>query len=483
MTEPIEVDKHWLGPLRRIGSGGQGTVYELVDRNNLVYKEYSPRVASGADLDTLVRFVEFERGLPPEDRRQLTSRAAWPQYVVRDNDVVHGFVMARAPDEFQVTMAWPGGEREAVLGQVQFLLNDNDYLEARDLHVTAEFRLAFLRDVVTTLDLFHRLGITVGDLSPNNLLFSMPDPRCYFLDCDAMSLNTSTILDQVETPDWRVSDLGDEPLATTSSDNHKLALLAIRLFAGDQHTRDTHVLPKRLRHLATRALDRDPANRPPPRDWAEPIDLALRNTNTEPPPTPKRPRRPKAPIRQPAPAQVRTARRFRLRRFAGTATVIGLALFGFLMNTNSNTSTSNQPGPSAIPPPAVFSYTASIPSIPSIPSFAPPTIVLDCLPMTITGANVPADDKVVGAIDKFTCSLSKGGTDPQFNDLVPHAPLFGRTVTSVTKAANGTLRVTLRFLNLAEPTRCMRTTLTLSPVDGGYAVSGATKPAAAPGCG
>lgn len=476
-VEPVEVDRRWLGPLRRIGSGGQGTVYELVEQNHLVYKQYSPRVVDDVDVDSLVRFVEFERDLPAEDRLSLASRAAWPRYVVRDNSVVQGFVMARAPDDFQVTMAWPSGERGAVLGQVQFLLNDNDYLRARDLDVTAEFRLRFLLDVVTTLDLFHRLGITVGDLSPNNLLFTLTEPRCYFIDCDAMRVGDATILEQVETPDWRVSDLGDEPLATVASDNHKLGLLAIRLFAGDQHTRDPNVLPKRLRPLATRALDRAPASRPTAGDWAGPVEVALRNVDTEPPPKPKR-------VRKPTPRRQRT--RPRVRRFVGTAIVIGLALFGFLSNTNDNTSTPLGASPSTSQAPTVFTlprFTMSI-TIPSMPSFAPPTIDLDCLPITIVGANVTAADTVVGAVDKFVCVLSKNGdTAQQFKDLVPYAPMFGRTVTAVTKAGNGTLRVTLRFLIFTESTGCLRTVLTLSPAESGYTVSGATKPAATSGCG
>jgi hypothetical protein len=477
MTEPVEVDRRWLGPLRRIGSGGQGTVYELVEQNHLVYKQYSPRVVDDVDVDGLVRFVEFERDLPEEDRLLLASRAAWPRYVVRDDGVVQGFVMARAPDDFQVTMAWPSGERSAVLGQVQFLLNDNDYLRARDLRVTAEFRLRFLYDTAATLALFHRLGITVGDLSPNNLLFTMVEPQCYFIDCDAMRVGDATVLEQVETPDWRVSDLGDEPLATAASDNHKLGLLAIRLFAGDQHSRDTDVLPKRLRRLATRALDPNPAKRSTPEDWAGPVEMALRNVDTEPPPKPK-PRR----VRKPRPP--RQPSRPRVRQFTGTAVVVGLALFWFLMNNNdNNNSIPFQAGPSTSRPSTVFTlprFTVPI-TIPSMPSIALPTLDLDCLPVTTVGTKVAADAAVVGAIDKFMCTL--GDDDQQFKDLARYAPLFGRTVTAVTKAGNGTLRVTLRFVNFTEPTECLRTVLTLSPAESGYLVSGATKPAATSGCG
>ena len=89
---------------------------------------------------------------------------------------------------------------------------------------------------------FHRHGVAVGDLSPKNLLFSLGPPvKVYFVDCDGMRLGRS-VLPQVETPDSAVRDVNrTEELATPASDSYKLALLTLRLFAGDQSTPATRV--------------------------------------------------------------------------------------------------------------------------------------------------------------------------------------------------------------------------------------------------
>ncbi|HEX4701433.1 MAG TPA: hypothetical protein VH352_04825, partial [Pseudonocardiaceae bacterium] len=283
---PVEVDVRLLGPLKKIGSGGQGTVYELLDGpDTLVYKEYSARVVDDVDVAALRKFVTFARELDEPTQRRLTERAAWPVNLVRRDGVVRGFVMPRAPRDFMVELAWTTG-RDTVLAQTQYLLNDRQYLRERGLTVTDRFRLEFLRDTVETIALFHRLGIVVGDLSPHNLLFSQAvRPRCFFIDCDAMRLGADSVLAAVETPDWRVEDLGDEELATRASDSYKLGLLALRIFAGDQHERDlgaVSALPARTRSVATSSLARSPAARPPVQKWLRPLDSALRQANRRP---------------------------------------------------------------------------------------------------------------------------------------------------------------------------------------------------------
>jgi eukaryotic-like serine/threonine-protein kinase len=280
MTDPPEVNRAGLGPLRQIGSGGQGKVYALLDQpDGPVYKEYSPRVVDDLDVDALRRFARFAQELAEPDREALLGRTAWPEVIVRRDGVVRGFLMRRVPPEYTAELMF-GAEPTRELASVQFLLNPPAYLRERGLRVDDVFRLEFLRDTAEALALLHRLGISVGDLSPNNLLFGLTSrPRCFFIDCDTMCLSGESVLPQAETPDWRVSAIGDEEPGTPASDAYKFGLLVARLFAADQQTTSAATVPPSLRRHVLSCLSTEPDERRTPGEWLDPLDRQLRRTS------------------------------------------------------------------------------------------------------------------------------------------------------------------------------------------------------------
>ena len=93
-------------------------------------------------------------------------------------------------------------------------------------------------------------------LTENLLLSLTPHEAIYFIDCDAMRINGVSALRQVETPGWDIP--AGEELATIYSDTYKLGLLALRLLAGDHHTKNPHQLPggtpSQLRQIITDTL-------------------------------------------------------------------------------------------------------------------------------------------------------------------------------------------------------------------------------------
>jgi hypothetical protein len=284
-----------LGPLgAELGAGGQGKVFALPRSPSLVYKEYSQDTLDRLDSKALSRMVELPATLPADDRAALLERAAWPLTVVERNGRPSGFLMVRVPSHFHTRVRFPRGYSER-LGETQLLLNDKDYLKDRDLAVSDSFRLEFLHDVAFALELFHRLEVVVGDLSPNNLLFSRSGrPRCFFIDCDAMRVRGASVLPQIETVDWQVPGSG-ESLGTRAGDAYKFALLGIRLFAGDQSTTDPAPLLRagpRVHELAGRGLSPQASQRPAPAEWRPAL------TGTTAPP------RQTAPVRQTPPVRV-----------------------------------------------------------------------------------------------------------------------------------------------------------------------------------
>jgi hypothetical protein len=293
---PRRVNVASIGARTLLGSGGQGTVYavtgQLIDeRWPAAYKEFSVLVNASA----LTAMVAFHDALPPDLAHGLGEVAAWPVAIVERDGHSCGFLMRRAPDEFDTDLEFPRGPSRR-LARVELLLNDDTYLTARALRIDDRFRLELLHDTARVIELLHRLGVVVGDLSPNNLLFTRERrPRCFFLDCDGMRLHGASVLRAAETVDWQ-APRGEGSNATPATDSYKFALLCIRLFAGDQSSRDPAVLVRagaRLRAVAERALAADPRHRPGMDQWRSALAAAVvRNRiRVAAPSTVRRPRR------------------------------------------------------------------------------------------------------------------------------------------------------------------------------------------------
>ncbi|MEC3954179.1 hypothetical protein VMT65_14160 [Nocardia sp. CDC153] len=296
-TQSRTVDYTALALGKRLGRGGQGSVYEVTNRKfkvgtgpswNVVFKEYDTGLLPSLDAAALTAMVDLLFDLSTTDGAWLCERAAWPAAVVERQGQVCGFLMRAVPDRFRFTLRSLSGSGTSTLANFEYLLNDDAYIAGIGLTIGDSDRVALLADLSATLAWLHRNGIVVGDLSPKNLLFSTrPEAACFLLDCDAMRLRGASVLPQAETPDWQLPS-GEEK-ATRPGDIYKLGLLAARLFERDQSTTDptalTAVTPM-LGNLATTSLSPEPSRRPSPGMWTE---LATAATPTVRIQTPVRP--------------------------------------------------------------------------------------------------------------------------------------------------------------------------------------------------
>ncbi|PPA57284.1 hypothetical protein [Micromonospora chalcea] len=289
-----QFDVRSLGALTQLGKGGQGCVYAIDGlRINkewpVVYKEYDPVVCPRLDVAQLRRMVSFVPTLDPATGRWLCEQCAWPAALVTSGPVVRGLLMRRIPADFEIGLPAGGGTVRRPAG-FQFLLNSDSYLARMAIPVDDRGRLLLLADLARSLSRLHRLGVVVGDLSPNNLLFCLGNrPRCFFIDCDAMRLAGGSVLPQTETPDWEVPLPGGEPLATPATDAYKFGLLAVRLFARDQSSRDPSVLAAvsdDLADLAEASMSVIPARRPAPQDWITALTSVAAGDRLDGPPVP-----------------------------------------------------------------------------------------------------------------------------------------------------------------------------------------------------
>jgi eukaryotic-like serine/threonine-protein kinase len=231
--------------------------------------------------------------------------------------------MPAIPDEFFTQLTTAKGT-SSTTAEFQHLLNHQSVLDARGLDIDDAQRYSLLREVASGLAFLHKHGVCVGDISPKNLLFSLtPHEAVYFIDCDAMRINGVSALPQVETPGWNAP--AGEELATIYSDTYKLGLLALRLLAADQDTKNPKHLPTTtpalLRQIITDTLKNEPQRRPLPDAWTYVLGHAIEEAQHRkktaaaatapvsialgPPPTPvvrSRPSAPTAHSKSPAPA-------------------------------------------------------------------------------------------------------------------------------------------------------------------------------------
>jgi hypothetical protein len=275
-----------------LGAGGQGKVFNvhdpLIDGKPTALKLYSQKALENLNAATLANFVSFGRQLPRPDMNWLYDNYAWPASVVVKGDQTCGFLMLKASPDYSFDFLTQAKGPRPRLSHVAYLLNDDDYTWDMGLWVTDLDRLIILKTVATSLRRLHGMDIAFGDLSPKNVLFRLhPDPRSFFIDCDAVRLKDETALEQVETVDWKAPD--DEPMATRATDSYKFGLLAIRLFARDQTTRDTSAIARlspKLGELARNSLNANPDRRPTPGQWVDVIQRIPRQSVPNPAPPP-----------------------------------------------------------------------------------------------------------------------------------------------------------------------------------------------------
>ncbi|GGL95961.1 hypothetical protein GCM10010129_44780 [Streptomyces fumigatiscleroticus] len=318
-----DVTVPWVRPdqlgdyaLNRLGDGGQGVVYgvprppDRLHGSFLAYKEFKTPV----DADVLHDMCCFLGLLSARDRAFLQARLTWPAVMVYQGrrpagpppsanpgtDVV-GFLMPRVPGEFELHSPQLGRPRPQAL---EYLLNDDAYAARIGLYVDDGRRLRLLADLARTLDRLHAQRVTVGDLSPKNVMFTLSGQgRCLLIDCDSMRYRGRDVLPQVETPGWEVPE---REKATVASDAYKLGLIALRLFNRSQD--DTDAGPLRgvsteLANLAIRSLSPEPRRRPAPAEWLPALELADARARTRPATAGPRPTSPGSTVPTPSPVQ------------------------------------------------------------------------------------------------------------------------------------------------------------------------------------
>lgn len=155
---------------RKIGGGGEGDVYAVTGRAELVAKIYAKPTREAADK--LARMIDH----PPSGRRDAGGHVnlAWP------SELLYGAGRGGAPVGFLMPR---------VAGAAPLLEVFNPRLRARTLpDFDRRYLLRTARNLAAVLATLHQAGYVVGDVNESNILVT-PSALVTFIDCDSFQVH------------------------------------------------------------------------------------------------------------------------------------------------------------------------------------------------------------------------------------------------------------------------------------------------------
>ena len=214
-----------------LGRGGEGTIYEVPNRPDIVAKLWkSPSDAKARKLDALLR---SRPRIPTQAANRILM--AWPQQALRDSSQnTIGFLMPRA-------------ERGEYREFVRYSIPSARAELENELGVSVGERelLGIARNVAETFELVHANFCLIGDVNHTNFLVN-PDTSVFLIDVDSMQVSDrgagKTYRCEVGTPDFtpprlmgkRLSDIDRAP----DDDHFGLAVLIFQLLMEGNHPYD-----------------------------------------------------------------------------------------------------------------------------------------------------------------------------------------------------------------------------------------------------
>jgi hypothetical protein len=246
----------------KLGSGGQGQIYEIVGDPDRVLKAFLVPIPAAKDnLDAVLGALDRVA----ENLRSLPITLCWPERAVTKENYLLGYVMRRIQSPFYFTSS-RGLLSKRLLRELQYAVPRRSAFEMPV--VKPNEILELVRLVARFLDAMHRQDLVYGDISWTNFTFALDPIRLCVHDFDStrcLGGDAFTAQPPLDTIDWDDPDARDASVATLDSDRYKFALLAYRmLIAKDLHSRldpggavaaaASEVLPSSdLQHLWRRA--------------------------------------------------------------------------------------------------------------------------------------------------------------------------------------------------------------------------------------
>jgi DNA-binding helix-hairpin-helix protein with protein kinase domain len=205
---------------RKLGQGGEGSVYEVPANHHWVAKLYNACHLPDVPKQAKLRFMATTAD------KELLSYAAWPQETLHTttNGPVVGFMMPKISDRMPIHMLYSPAHRKQKYPQA-----------------TWGFLLFVARNTAAAFAAIHQHGHVLGDVNQGNVLVGA-DSKVVLIDTDSFQINANgtTHLCKVGVPHFTPPELQggasfDRVPRVTNHDNFGLALLIFHLLFGGRH--------------------------------------------------------------------------------------------------------------------------------------------------------------------------------------------------------------------------------------------------------
>lgn len=236
---------------QELGKGGEGQVFAIPHRPNLVYKQYLQAAATAPGQSALQSLIDLKSTMSPSEQTWLSERTIWPETIVVDQGRMCGFLMRKITPEYFRKQGIRSNPRN-VLCEWNLLAMRDRYLRNPNIvstvpHIEPFDALRLIVDLTKTVALLHKYRVIVGDMSGRNLLWTdTPAWRVLIIDCDSLRVDGSSgVASPKQSPDWDDPHLNGGA-TTQSSDIYKLGLAAFRGVWAATTDRPDHSVPLRV---------------------------------------------------------------------------------------------------------------------------------------------------------------------------------------------------------------------------------------------
>ena len=215
-----------------IGTGGRAKVFEHPDDNTLCIKLLNEPITID-DSKRLLRLLNATDWAMPSDLHTWTTRFSWPIEGYKENGLIAGFAMPKAPFSawFELTAA---RKTTPKLLQLKYF-NDTSFwagkaIQSPQPEMGDSGRRELAIDIIRSVKTLHNNDLVYGDISDNNFCANIGDlPEIFIIDTDSIGSAEEIEKENIKTPDWDAPNHFDP----FERDRALTAVLIWRLFTGE----------------------------------------------------------------------------------------------------------------------------------------------------------------------------------------------------------------------------------------------------------